>query len=76
MSGQFERGNLTELGKYSNDSTEKTSMKILEGIHQRKTSWVSKEINLTNILFLDNEIEKIQNFRNNEKMMNMEARRQ
>lgn len=64
------------MGKYSNDGTEKTSLKILEGIHQRKTSWVSKDISLTNSLFLDNEIQKIQQFRNNEKMINLEARRQ
>jgi hypothetical protein len=71
VSGQFERGHLTELGKYSNDGTEKTSLKILEGIHQRKTSWVSKDINLINTQFLDNEINKILQFKNNEQMMNL-----
>jgi hypothetical protein len=71
VSGQFERGHLTELGKYSNDGTEKTSLKILEGIHQRKTSWVSKDINLINTQFLDHEINKILQFKNNEQMMNL-----
>ena len=44
VSGNFEKGSLVELLTYGNDGDDKPASRVLEAIHQSKTSWVDKEL--------------------------------
>ena len=49
----FERGNMSELFDYSHEGEGKKFQKLIEGMHEKKTNWIDKDLQLVDAeLFL------------------------
>lgn len=57
--GSFQSGNLVDMIDYNNDGDTKKLAKIISDMHERKSSWINKEIELEDPNFFLKEIDRI-----------------
>ena len=75
VSGNFEKGTLVELITYGNEGDEKAANKAIEQIHERKTSWVDRDLTVPSQYFFEKEVGIGKRFRNDDVNILMDNKR-